>query len=86
MTAGGPPPDLAGRLRDVRARVLVIAGAQDAIAGTGPVVAVAGPFPDGHAAVIEHCGHMPWVEQPAAFRQAVDSFLAKPDDGQAFRA
>jgi pimeloyl-ACP methyl ester carboxylesterase len=73
-----PPPDLAGRLRDVRAQVLVIAGAQDTIAGTGPVVAVADLFPDGHATVIERCGHMPWVEQPAAFRHALDSFLAKP--------
>jgi len=81
----GPPPDLAGRLRDVRAPVLVIAGAQDAIAGSGPVVAVADLFPDGHAAVIEHCGHMPWVEQPAAFRHALNSFLTKPDDWQASR-
>lgn len=81
--SGDAPPDLAGRLRDVRAPALVIAGAQDVIAGTAPVVAVAGLFPDGHAAVIEHCGHMPWVEQPAAFREVLDPFLAELDDGQA---
>lgn len=84
--AESPPADLAGRLRDVRAPVLVIAGAQDAIAGTAPVVALAGLFPDGRTAVIEQCGHMPWVEQPAAFRRALDSFLAKPDAWQASRA
>jgi len=78
--SGDPPPDLASRLRDVRAPVLVIAGAQDTIAGTGPVVAVAGLFPDGRAAVIEHCGHMPWVEQPAAFREILGAFLAGLDD------
>jgi len=78
-----PPPDLTGRLRGMRAPVLVIAGAQDAIAGTGPVVAVAGLFPDGRAAVIEHCGHMPWVEQPVAFREILDAFLATLDDRQA---
>jgi pimeloyl-ACP methyl ester carboxylesterase len=81
--SGDPPADLTRQLRDVRAPVLVIAGAQDVIAGTGPVVAVAGLFPDGRAAVIEHCGHMPWVEQPAAFREILDPFLAGRDDRQA---
>jgi pimeloyl-ACP methyl ester carboxylesterase len=81
--SGDAPPDLAGRLREVRAPVLVIAGAQDVIAGTAPVVAVANLFPDGRAAVIEHCGHMPWVEQPAAFREVLDPFLAELDDRQA---
>jgi len=81
--SGDPPPDLAGRLREVRAPVLVIAGAQDVMAGTAPVVAVAGLFPDGRAAVIEQCGHMPWVEQPAAFREILDPFLAGLDDRQA---
>jgi len=81
--SGDPPPDLAGRLCEVRAPVLVIAGAQDVLAGTGPVVAVAGLFPDGRAAVIEHCGHMPWVEQPAAFREILDAFLGELNDRQA---
>jgi pimeloyl-ACP methyl ester carboxylesterase len=75
--SGSPPADLPGRLREVLAPTLVIAGAQDAIAGVGPVVAVAGLFPDGRAAVIEHCGHTPWVEQPALFREVVDPFLAQ---------
>jgi pimeloyl-ACP methyl ester carboxylesterase len=78
-----PPADLTGRLREVRAPVLVIAGAQDAMVGTSPVVAVADLFPGGRAAVIEHCGHMPWVEQPAAFREILDAFLAALDDRQA---
>jgi pimeloyl-ACP methyl ester carboxylesterase len=81
--SGGPPPDLARRLRAVRAPVLVIAGAQDVLAGTAPVIAVAGLFPDGRATVIEHCGHMPWVEQPAAFREILDVFLGELDDRQA---
>lgn len=81
--SGGPPPDLTDRLRDVRAPVLVIAGAQDVLTGTGPVVAVADLFPDGRAAVIEHCGHIPWVEQPAAFRGTLDPFLSALDDRKA---
>jgi pimeloyl-ACP methyl ester carboxylesterase len=71
-----PPPDLARRLGEVRAPVLVIAGAQDAITGRAPVVAVADLFPAGRAAVIEDCGHVPWVERPAAFREILDAFLA----------
>jgi pimeloyl-ACP methyl ester carboxylesterase len=46
---------------------------------------VAELFPHGRAAVIERCGHMPWVEQPAAFRQALDPFLANLDGPQASR-
>jgi pimeloyl-ACP methyl ester carboxylesterase len=72
-----PPADLADRLREVLAPTLVIAGAQDAIAGVSPVVAVADLFPNGHAAVIQDCGHHPWVDQPASFREVVDPFLAQ---------
>ncbi len=75
--SGDTPADLPGRLRGVPAPTLVIAGAQDASAGVAPVVAVADLFPKGRAVVIEHCGHFPWVEQPAPFRQVVDPFLAQ---------
>jgi pimeloyl-ACP methyl ester carboxylesterase len=75
--SGDPPADLAARLRRVLAPTLVIAGAQDTIAGVGPVIAVADLFANGRAALIEHCGHNPWVEQPASFRAVVDPFLAQ---------
>lgn len=74
---GASPADLVPRLREVLAPTLVIAGAQDTIAGVGPVVAVADLFLNGRAIVIEHCGHTPWVEQPASFRAAVGPFLAQ---------
>jgi pimeloyl-ACP methyl ester carboxylesterase len=41
------------------------------------VLAVAGLFPHGEAVTVENCGHFPWVEQPAAWRAAVDPFLAR---------
>ncbi len=75
--SGEGPADLLDRLHEVRAPTLVIAGAQDANIGVGPVVAVADLFPNGRAAVIEDCGHVPWVEQPAAFRYVIDPFLAQ---------
>jgi len=70
-----PPPDLADRLGKVAAPVLVIAGGQDCSVGAAQPVALAEVFPAGTAVTIDRCGHAPWVEQPAAFRRAVDRFL-----------
>ena len=70
---GVEPPDLPRRLAAVTAPVLVMAGAQDCF--TGVAIALAGLFPAGDAVVIGHCGHYPWVEQPAEFRRAADAFL-----------
>ncbi|HEX5597978.1 MAG TPA: alpha/beta hydrolase [Micromonosporaceae bacterium] len=71
-----PPPDLAARLGEVKAPVLVVAGAEDCITGLAPVAALAELFQAARAVVIERCGHYPWVEQPAEFRKAVDGFLS----------
>jgi pimeloyl-ACP methyl ester carboxylesterase len=70
-----PPPDLAARLGQVTAPVLVVAGAEDYGIGVAPVTALAKLFPAGAAVVIEQAAHNPWVEQPAAFRREVDRFL-----------
>jgi pimeloyl-ACP methyl ester carboxylesterase len=75
--AGETPADLRDRLRAVAAPTLVVAGAQDGAAGHVPVLAVAGLFPHGEAVTVEDCGHFPWVEQPTAWRVAVDPFLAR---------
>jgi pimeloyl-ACP methyl ester carboxylesterase len=74
--SGDVPGDLSARLGRVVAPTLVIAGAQDAIAGVGPVNVLADLFPNGRAEVIERCGHFPWVEQPTSFLDLVDPFLA----------
>lgn len=58
------------------APVLVVAGAEDAPVGPTPPAVVAGLFPRGELVVLAGCGHFPWVEQPTAFRAAVDAFLA----------
>ena len=72
---GDGPADLVERLNAVTAPTLVIAGGSDALVGVAPVVAVAGLFPCGRAVVIDDSGHYPWLEQPAAFRAAVEPFL-----------
>ena len=71
-----PPHDLPERVRAVSAPVLVVAGAGDCLTGVAPVRALAGLFSAGQIVVLERCGHYPWVEQPEAFRAAVDPFLA----------
>ncbi|NUT47342.1 MAG: alpha/beta hydrolase [Saccharothrix sp.] len=71
-----PPADLPERLAAVTAPVRVVAGARDYLTGLAPVLAASRMFPNGEAVVIEDCGHYPWVEQPAAFREAADPFVA----------
>ena len=73
-----PPADVADRLAGITAPVLVVAGAEDAITGCAPAVALAQRCGNGRAEVLERCGHYPWVERPTAFRHAVTAFL----DGQ----
>lgn len=73
-----PPTDLYEKLTVLRAPVLVMAGADDCLVGHAPVIALANAFPAGESVTIAECGHYPWVEEPAAFRQALDSFLDRP--------
>ncbi|MGH3757317.1 alpha/beta fold hydrolase [Actinophytocola sp.] len=70
-----PPADLAERLSAVRAPVLVIGGAQDCTTGIAPVMTLARLFPAGDVVMLDRCGHFPWVERPAEFRQAAETFL-----------
>jgi pimeloyl-ACP methyl ester carboxylesterase len=66
---------LAG-LRSVPAPVLVLGGERDAMTGVAAVHAVAACFPLAQATVLPRAGHFPWVDEPAAFAEAVRSFLA----------
>jgi pimeloyl-ACP methyl ester carboxylesterase len=72
-----PPEDLARRLTAVRAPTLVIGGAQDCLTGVRPVQALARLFANGDVVLIDECGHYPWVERPAEFRRAADTFLSR---------
>ncbi|MFD0555906.1 pimeloyl-ACP methyl ester carboxylesterase [Stackebrandtia endophytica] len=71
-----PPDDLAGRLAEVAAPVLVVAGAEDALTGVDQAVAMAELFPHGESSVIDGSGHYPWIDQPEAFAEVVADFLA----------
>lgn len=70
------PDDLAGRLTEVVAPVLVVVGAEDALTGVEQAAAMAELFPNGQSSVINGSGHYPWIDQPEAFARVVADFLA----------
>jgi pimeloyl-ACP methyl ester carboxylesterase len=55
--------------------VLAIAGAEDGVAGTAPARLVASCYPASRLEVMPGCGHWPWVDTPAEFRDLVADFL-----------
>jgi pimeloyl-ACP methyl ester carboxylesterase len=65
-----------GRLSEVSAPVLVVAGERDGLTGVESARAVAGAFPQSRLALLPEAGHFPWVDEPEAFRSAVSGFLA----------
>lgn len=67
--------DLRDALRAVRTRVLVVHGRQDPI----PLVSAeaAAEALGGEIVVLDDCGHVPYVEQPAALFNSIESFLTK---------
>ncbi|HET7311528.1 MAG TPA: alpha/beta hydrolase [Mycobacteriales bacterium] len=81
-SAGYPPgPDydpVAAResLRSVRADVLVVVGDRDALTGASVAESFAEMLPSAEVATIAGAGHFPWVDEPAAFRSAVEAFLS----------
>ena len=80
--AGYPPgPDYdpaAAReaLRSVAAEVLVVVGERDALTGAAVAQSFADVLPHARIATIAGAGHFPWVDEPDAFRKAVEDFLS----------
>ncbi len=56
--------------------MLVVAGADDAMTGLRPAMALADVFRAGRAVVVDGCGHYPWVEQPERFLAEVGAFFS----------
>jgi pimeloyl-ACP methyl ester carboxylesterase len=69
-------PALLAGLEAVRVPVLVVGGERDALTGVAAVHAVAASFPSAQTVVVPRAGHFPWVDEPAAFAEAVRVFLA----------
>jgi proline iminopeptidase len=71
--------DLREGLRRVEAPTLIVHGRQDPIP-LASSEAAARALPDARLVVLEHAGHVPYVEQPDALFAAIDGFLADTAD------
>jgi proline iminopeptidase len=65
------------RLGVVRHPVLVLAGRHDRTCSVEAAEVIARGIPDADLVVFEHSGHMTFVEEPAAYVDAVRRFLAR---------
>ena len=68
---------LTQHLQDFKLPILVITGADDRVVPTAQSVKLASILPGAKLVVIPNAGHVPHEEQPAAFMQAVENFLAR---------
>jgi pimeloyl-ACP methyl ester carboxylesterase len=63
-------------LRAIRAETLVVVGERDALTGASVAERFASALPAAEVAVVPRAGHFPWVDEPAAFREAIETFLS----------
>jgi pimeloyl-ACP methyl ester carboxylesterase len=63
------------RLGNITVPTLLLWGRQDPRASHDRAIEALGLIPDARLVTIEHCGHLPFFEHPAAFNQAVLDFL-----------
>ena len=68
-------PDSTPTLGDIDVPVLVIHGADDQLIPVSEAEAMAAAVPDGRLVIIPDAGHLPNLEQPDAFNDAVIDFL-----------
>lgn len=75
FTMASQPSALAENLEAFTMPVLVITGEDDRIVPTASSIRLAGELPGASLVVIAEAGHVPHEEQPAAFLEAVETFL-----------
>jgi pimeloyl-ACP methyl ester carboxylesterase len=66
---------LRGRLSEIAAPALIIAGRHDLVIPLAQVEEMARRLPRAELVVLEKCGHVPQVEQPERFVEEVERFL-----------
>lgn len=71
-------PDQQRTLRKVRVPALILAGAEDSLLPPRRQEFLAGLMPNARLKIIEDAGHLPQLEQPDDFSEALRAFLAGP--------
>lgn len=62
-------------LRGIEAEVLIVVGERDAVTGVSVADKYCALLPQCQRVVVKGAGHYPWVDEPDAFRDAVEKFL-----------
>ena len=65
------------RLGAVECPVLVVAGRHDALTAWPQAERIARRLPDAEVVVLEHSGHMPWIDEPEVFFPTVTGWLER---------
>jgi proline iminopeptidase len=65
------------RLGAVRVPVLVVAGRHDVFTSWPQAERIAKRLPDAEVTVFENSGHFPWLDEPAAFFDAIADWLSR---------
>jgi pimeloyl-ACP methyl ester carboxylesterase len=68
-------PDVTAALATIRAPTLLIGGRHDRIMPPETLETAQKLIPNNRVIILEHCGHVPMIEQPTAYHQAVREFL-----------
>lgn len=71
--------DVTARLAEITVPTLVISGADDFLFPSDGARALADALPVGQLVVLERAGHLPFVDQPERFREAVRAFVLPPE-------
>jgi 3-oxoadipate enol-lactonase len=74
----GYAPDAIDRLHEIKAPTLVVVGERDIADFRLVADVLAGNLPRARRLVLPDCGHLPPVEQPDAFNDALIAFLREP--------
>lgn len=65
------------RLAEVEVPVLLVAGRHDGFTAWPQSERIAGRLPDAELVVLEHSGHLPWIDEPDRFFEVVRDWLRR---------
>ncbi|HEY9165921.1 MAG TPA: alpha/beta hydrolase [Candidatus Kryptonia bacterium] len=68
--------DITEKSRAYKNPVLVLQGRQDQVGESMPYI-ISQTYPNSKLVFINKCGHLPWLEQPKIFYDAVETFLSE---------